>query len=166
MSKLKVFRVTGEIRKPKLETSFKKEVLAAKPEHAVERVYAELGSKHRVKRFHIKIVKVEDAGPDLLQIRGREPTGQPQTEHRRGPGLLQHEGRRRAADHRDRRRAVGLRAGLWRDAIRHRRTRLHGAHQLRAEALPTSHDAALRRGRISEPERQDRGRQEDPRGRP
>lgn len=64
---MKVFRVTGEIRKPKLETSFKKEVLAAKPEHAVERVYAELGSKHRVKRFHIKIVKVEEVPPEEIE---------------------------------------------------------------------------------------------------
>lgn len=58
--KLKVFRVTGEILKPNLKTSFKKEIVAAKPEHATERVYAELGSKHRVKRFHIKIVNVEE----------------------------------------------------------------------------------------------------------
>ncbi len=67
MSKLKVFRVTGEIRKPNLETSFKKEVLVAKPEHAVERVYAELGSKHRAKRFHIKIIKVEEVPPEEIE---------------------------------------------------------------------------------------------------
>ncbi len=60
MIKLKVFKVTGEIRKPKLNTQFQKEVLAAKPEHAVEKVYAEIGSKHRVKRFYMKIVKVEE----------------------------------------------------------------------------------------------------------
>jgi len=60
MTKLKVFRVTGEIRKPNLKTAFRKEVVAVKPEHAVEKVYAELGSKHRVKRFHIKIVSVEE----------------------------------------------------------------------------------------------------------
>lgn len=64
---MKVFRVTGEIRKPNLETSFKKEVLVTKPEHAVERVYAELGSKHRVKRFHIKIVKVEEVPPEEIE---------------------------------------------------------------------------------------------------
>jgi large subunit ribosomal protein LX len=63
---LKVFRVTGEIHKPNLKTSFKKEILAAKPEHAVEKVYAELGSKHRVKRFHIKIINVEEVPPDEI----------------------------------------------------------------------------------------------------
>lgn len=66
MVNVKVFKVTGEIRKPNLETSFKKEVAAAKPEHAVEKVYAELGSKHRVKRFHIKIVSVEEVPPQEI----------------------------------------------------------------------------------------------------
>jgi large subunit ribosomal protein LX len=60
MSEVKVFRVSGEIRKPNLETTFKKEVIAIKPEHAIEKVYMELGSKHRVKRVHIKIAKVEE----------------------------------------------------------------------------------------------------------
>ncbi|NWF87271.1 50S ribosomal protein L18a [Candidatus Bathyarchaeota archaeon] len=57
---MKVFRVTGEIRKPNLKTSFKKEIIAVKSEHALEKVYAELGSRHRVKRFHIKISNVEE----------------------------------------------------------------------------------------------------------
>jgi large subunit ribosomal protein LX len=67
MNKLKVFRVTGEIRKPNLATPFKKEVLAAKPEHAVEKVYAEIGSKHRVKRHHLKILKVEEVSPEEIE---------------------------------------------------------------------------------------------------
>lgn len=57
---MKVFRIIGEIRKPNLETSFSKEVVALKHEHAIEKVYAELGSRHRVKRFHIEISKVEE----------------------------------------------------------------------------------------------------------
>ena len=64
---MKVFRVSGEIRKPNLKTSFKKEVIALKPEHAVEKVYAELGSKHRVKRVHIKIVNVEEVPPQEIE---------------------------------------------------------------------------------------------------
>jgi large subunit ribosomal protein LX len=64
---MKVFRVTGEIRKPNLKTSFAKEVIAVKSEHAVERVYAELGSKHRVKRVHIKIIKVEEIPPEEIE---------------------------------------------------------------------------------------------------
>lgn len=64
---MKVFRVIGEIRKPNLKTPFRKEVVAVKPEHAVEKIYAELGSKHRVKRFHIKIVKVEEVPPQEIE---------------------------------------------------------------------------------------------------
>jgi large subunit ribosomal protein LX len=67
MNKVKVFRVTGEINKPKLVTSFAKEVMADKPEHAVEKVYAEIGSKHRVKRFHIKISGVEEVSPEEIE---------------------------------------------------------------------------------------------------
>jgi large subunit ribosomal protein LX len=64
---LKVFRVTGEINKPNLVTSFAKEVVAAKPEHAIEKVYAEIGSKHRVKRFHIKILDVEEVSLEEIE---------------------------------------------------------------------------------------------------
>ncbi len=67
MSEVKVFRVSGEIRKPNFETEFRKEVRALKPEDAVEKVYMELGSKHRVKRFQIKISKVEEIGPDEIE---------------------------------------------------------------------------------------------------
>ena len=80
---MKVFRVTGEILKPNLKTSFSKEIVAAKSEHAVEKVYAELGSRHRVKRFHIRIVNVEEIPPDQIEnpllkkmISGEEQVGQ------------------------------------------------------------------------------------------
>jgi len=64
---MKVFRVVGEIRKPNLETPFKKEVVAMKREHAVEKVYAELGSRHRVKRFQIKMLRVEEVSPEDIE---------------------------------------------------------------------------------------------------
>jgi large subunit ribosomal protein LX len=60
MSEVKIFRVTGKIDKPNWKTNFSKEVRALKPEHAVEKIYKELGSKHRAKRFQIKILKVEE----------------------------------------------------------------------------------------------------------
>ncbi len=63
---MKVFRVTGEICKPNLNTSFVKEVLADKAAHAEEKVYTDVGSKHRVKRFHIKINKVEEVSPEEI----------------------------------------------------------------------------------------------------
>ena len=67
MSELKVFRVTGEINKPNLKTPFTKELLAIKSEHAVEKVYAEIGSKHRVKRFQLKISNVEEISTDEIE---------------------------------------------------------------------------------------------------
>jgi large subunit ribosomal protein LX len=80
---LKVFRVTGEIHKPNLETAFNQEIVSDKPEHAVEKVYAELGSRHRVKRFHIKILKVEEVAPEQIanpilkkMVTGEEKVGE------------------------------------------------------------------------------------------
>ena len=67
MSEVKVFRVTGKIRKPNFQTEFRKEVRALKPEDAVEKVYMELGSKHRVKRFQMKISKVEEISPEEIE---------------------------------------------------------------------------------------------------
>lgn len=64
---MKVFRVTGEINKPNLKTPFAKEVVVDKAEHAVEKVYAEIGSKHRVKRHHIKILNVEEVSLDEIE---------------------------------------------------------------------------------------------------
>lgn len=66
MSEVKVFRVIGKISKPNFQTSFKKEMRALKPEEVVERVYQEMGSKHRVKRFQIKILKVEEINVDEI----------------------------------------------------------------------------------------------------
>jgi len=67
MSEVKVFRVTGEIKKPNFHTNFRKEIRALKPEDAVETVYKEIGSKRRAKRFQIKIVKVEEIGPEEIE---------------------------------------------------------------------------------------------------
>jgi large subunit ribosomal protein LX len=57
--------------------------VAAKPEHAVEKVYAELGSRHRVKRFHIKIANVEEVAPEQIEnpllkklVAGEEKVGE------------------------------------------------------------------------------------------
>jgi large subunit ribosomal protein LX len=67
MSEVKVFRVTGKIAKPNLKTTFKKEVRAVKPEDAKEKIYMELGSKHRAKRFQIKILKIEEVPPEEIE---------------------------------------------------------------------------------------------------
>ncbi|MGD0203623.1 MAG: 50S ribosomal protein L18Ae [Candidatus Bathyarchaeia archaeon] len=64
---MKAFKVTGEINKPKLKTSFVRELLAEKSEHAVEKVYAEIGSRHRVKRCHIKITNVQEISAEEIE---------------------------------------------------------------------------------------------------
>jgi large subunit ribosomal protein LX len=64
---MKAFKVTGEISKPNLKTPFVKEVLADKSEHAVEKVYAEIGSKHRVKRCHIAISDIKEISADEIE---------------------------------------------------------------------------------------------------
>lgn len=66
MSEVKVFRVEGRITKPNYNTGFRKEIRALKPEDAVERVYKEIGSKHRAKRVQIKVLKVEEISVDEI----------------------------------------------------------------------------------------------------
>jgi large subunit ribosomal protein LX len=64
---MKAFRVTGEIHKPNLATPFAKEVIADKSEHAVEKVYAEIGSRHRVRRHHIKIISSKEIPAEEIE---------------------------------------------------------------------------------------------------
>ena len=64
MSEVKIFQITGKIDKPNWKTSFRKEVRALKPEDAVEKIYKELGSKHRAKRFQIKVLEVKEISPE------------------------------------------------------------------------------------------------------
>jgi len=65
--KVKTFRVTGKIVKPNLQTTFRKEVRALKPEGAMEIIYKEIGSKHRAKRFQIRITNVEEIKPEEIE---------------------------------------------------------------------------------------------------
>lgn len=64
MSEIKIFRVTGKITKPNWQTNFQKEIRALRQEEALDRLYKEIGSKHKAKRFQIKIVKVEEIKPE------------------------------------------------------------------------------------------------------
>lgn len=57
---VKVFRVEGAITKPNYSISFSKDVRALKVEDAIERVSADFGSQHRVKRVHLKISSVNE----------------------------------------------------------------------------------------------------------
>ncbi|MCX8184810.1 MAG: 50S ribosomal protein L18Ae [Sulfolobales archaeon] len=61
---VKVYRVTGLalVSPDRLRRwqKFSIEVRAVKKEDALERVFSELGSRHKLKRSHIKIVSVEE----------------------------------------------------------------------------------------------------------
>jgi large subunit ribosomal protein LX len=67
MSDVKIFRVSGQIAKPNWKTNFEKEIRALKSEDAVETIYTDLGSKHRAKRFQIKIETVEEIKPEDIK---------------------------------------------------------------------------------------------------
>lgn len=76
MSEIKIFRVTGEVHKPQQfePMRFSKEIAAAKREHALERIYAEMGSRHRAKRHQIAIIDVEELeeGGETTRVEGDE----------------------------------------------------------------------------------------------
>jgi len=62
-----VFRIIGKIVKPNLKTAFRKEIRALNPEDAKEKIYTDMGSKHRAKRFQIRILEVEEIPPEEIQ---------------------------------------------------------------------------------------------------
>ncbi len=66
MSEVKTYRIIGRINKPNFENRFRKEIRAVKPEDAAEELYKVFGSKHRVKRFQIKIEKIEEVPVEEL----------------------------------------------------------------------------------------------------
>ncbi len=64
MSDVKIYRVKGRMmlshdKFPEWR-KFEVYVRAVKKEHAVEKVYSDLGSRHKLKRYHIRIEKVEE----------------------------------------------------------------------------------------------------------
>jgi ribosomal protein L20A (L18A) len=69
MSGVRTFRITGRIDKPRLfePITFRKEIAAAKEAHALEKIYAEMGSRHRAKRHQITIIEVEEVEEEGAQ---------------------------------------------------------------------------------------------------
>ena len=58
---MKKFRITGEIKKGLTKVPFSVEFNALKKEHALQRLYAEMGSKHRARQFEIKVKDVQES---------------------------------------------------------------------------------------------------------
>jgi len=57
---VKIFKIEGQIRKPHFTSSFSKELRAVNPDEAVEKVCAELGGQHGIKRVHLRIDAVKE----------------------------------------------------------------------------------------------------------
>jgi large subunit ribosomal protein LX len=67
VSEVKKFRITGEIRKAQTRIPFSVEYNAMIPEHAMQRLYAEMGSRHRARKFEIKVMNIREAGEEPSQ---------------------------------------------------------------------------------------------------
>ncbi len=68
-----IYRITGYMlishdRMPSWQ-KFSLEVRALKPEHAVEKVYSELGSRHKLRRKHIRITEVREISLEEAESR-------------------------------------------------------------------------------------------------
>lgn len=73
---IKTFRIKGWFRNNSKKQRFTKEFRAYKEEDVIERVYSDIGSRHRVKRNLINIEKIEDIKPEEAKNqRIRELTG-------------------------------------------------------------------------------------------
>jgi large subunit ribosomal protein LX len=63
----KVWRAEGEYKKKRRRFLFTREMLADKESHVRERLFSELGSRHRVKRRNITIKEIKEIKPEELQ---------------------------------------------------------------------------------------------------
>ena len=69
MSEVKKFKITGEIRKGQTRIPFSVEFNALKEEEALQRLYSEMGSRHRARRFEVKIAKIQSADLETAQAK-------------------------------------------------------------------------------------------------
>lgn len=60
MSEVKTYIVTGKIKKPSGDIQFSKKIIGIKHKQVEEKLYCEIGSKHKAKRFQIIITKIEE----------------------------------------------------------------------------------------------------------
>lgn len=63
---MKVFRVSGQFKMGHVSTPFTMEVIGADETAARDRLYATLGSRHRVNRHQVAIAKVQEIRPDQI----------------------------------------------------------------------------------------------------
>ncbi len=65
---VKVFEVRGTFRMgDESRQPFRKQVAATREEEALEKVYSELGSEHRVSRTEIRIEEIKEIDPEDVE---------------------------------------------------------------------------------------------------
>jgi large subunit ribosomal protein LX len=70
LSETKRFKITGEIRKGQTRIPFSVEYNSLKEQHALEHLYADMGSRHGARRFEIKITDIKEA--DVAEVQAKE----------------------------------------------------------------------------------------------
>jgi large subunit ribosomal protein LX len=63
---MKAFRVTGTFLMGRAWQRFRKEVAAPDKDAALEKIYSDLGSKHRVKRRAVRVRSIEELPKDAV----------------------------------------------------------------------------------------------------
>jgi len=69
LAEVKTFRITGEVKKPRTMIPFALELRATKEQEAIERVYAEIGSRHKARRLEIKLEKIEELKTSKMETK-------------------------------------------------------------------------------------------------
>lgn len=60
MSEVKTYKITGNLRKRGEKLHFTREIRALKKEHALQTLYADMGSRHKARKFDIAIKTIEE----------------------------------------------------------------------------------------------------------
>ena len=60
MSEVKLYKITGNLRKRGEKLPFTKQIRALKKDHALQSLYADMGSRHKARKFDITIKTVEE----------------------------------------------------------------------------------------------------------
>lgn len=69
MTEVKTFKITGEVKKARITIPFAVEIRAMKDRDAIERVYADLGSRHKARRAEVKLKKIEELKVESTETR-------------------------------------------------------------------------------------------------
>jgi large subunit ribosomal protein LX len=64
---MKIYKITGTFLMGDAHQQFTKEVLGKGKSDATERLYSELGSKHKVNRRNISIEKITEIKPEKVE---------------------------------------------------------------------------------------------------